>query len=236
MVTVDKASVAKYKFQGHNFEILVDADLAIEFRSGKPIDIRNVLAVQKVYTESRKGMEASSTVLNAVFKTSDALEVAKVIIQKGEVPLTTEYKEKLREQKRRQIVSYIHVNAVDPKTHHPHPPQRIESAMSEAKVHIDEFEDVQKQIQEVVKKLRVILPLSFEVKEIAVKIPAEYASKTFGIIQNFGKKIKEEWLNDGSYDAVIEMPAGLEEDFHSKINSICHGNVETKVLKIHSNR
>ena len=33
----------------------------------------------------------------------------------------------------------IHRNAVDPKTGLPHPPQRIESAMEEAKIHVDEI-------------------------------------------------------------------------------------------------
>ncbi len=232
MVTVDKALIAKYKTHGQSFEILVDADLAIELKHGKPVDIKNCLAVQKIFSDGKKGMEASENALKQIFGTNNSLEIAKIIIEKGDVPITTEYRDKLREQKRRQIVNYIHVNAVDPKTHLPHPPQRIENAMAEAKVHIDDFQDVQKQLQEVIKKLRPIIPLSFEVKEIAVKIPPEYAHKAFGVLVNFGKKLKEEWLTDGSYACVIEMPAGLEEDFHNKINGICHGNLETKVLKI----
>jgi len=50
------------------------------------------------------------------------------------------------------------------------------------------------------------------------------------VINNFGKKIKEEWLTDGSLSIIIEMPGGLEEDFYEKLNSLCHGSVESKVL------
>lgn len=232
MVSVDKAIIAKYKTHGQSFEILVDCDAALAFKGGKQIDIKNVLAVPKIFSDAKKGLPASENTMANIFNTSEPLEVAKLIIQKGDVPLTTEFREKLREQKRKQIIDYIHRNAVDPKTHLPHPPQRIENAIAEAKAHIDEFQDVQRQIQEVLKKIRVVLPLKFEMKEIAVKIPAIYAPKSYGMLASFGKKISEEWQNDGSLIAVLEMPAGLEEDFHKRINDICHGDVETKVLKI----
>jgi len=97
-------------------------------------------------------------------------------------------------------------------------------------VHIDERKSVQVQVQDILKKVRVILPIRFEVKELAVKIPASYAPKSYPIMKSFGKLLKEEWQNDGSLVAVVEMPGGLEEDFHQKLNALCHGEVESKVL------
>jgi ribosome maturation protein SDO1 len=231
MINVDEASVVKLKTHGQNFEILVDCDAAIALKNGQQIDITSVLAVQKVFSDSKKGLEAPENSMKQVFKTADPLEVAKIIIQKGNLPLTTEYKEKLRETKKRQIINMIHRNAVDPKTHLPHPATRIENALEEAKFHVDEFKDTQKQIEEALKSIRPILPIKFEVKELAVKIPADYAAKSYPIIAKFGKKIREEWQTDGSYVAVVEMPGGLEEDFHTQINALCHGSVETKLLK-----
>ena len=175
-------------------------------------------------------METSPNALKECFGTDDVLESAKQIIIKGDFPLTAEYKQKLRDEKKKQIIDLIHRNAVDPKTHIPHPPQRIEAAIDEAKIHVDEFGDTMKQMQEIIKKIRPILPIKFEVNEFAVKIPAEFASKSYGILNNFGKKTKENWLNDGSLSIVIEMPGGLEEDFYEKLNAVCHGNVESKVL------
>ncbi|MEK6808674.1 MAG: ribosome assembly factor SBDS [Nanoarchaeota archaeon] len=232
MASVDKAGIVKYKTNGQGFEILVDTDLALSFKSNVQEDIHQILAVQKIFTDARKGIVASDNALRQGFNTLDVLEIAKVIIQNGEVPLTTEHKEKLREQKRKQIIDYIHRNAVEPKTHVAHPPQRIENAIKEAKVHIDEFQDTQKQIQEVVKKIREILPLKFEVKEIEVKIPPEYTHKLHSIFNSFGKKLSEEWQNNGSLVTVIEIPGGLEEEFVNKINGLCHGNVDIKILRI----
>lgn len=231
MVTVDEAIIAKLKTHGQNFEILVDCDAAIALKGGKPIDIKTVLAVQKVFSDAKKGLEASENSMKQIFRTADPLEVSKIIIKKGDIPLTTEYKEKLREEKKKQIINIIHRNAVDPKTHLPHPPQRIENALAEAKVYVDEFQDVQRQVQEVLKKIRLILPIKFEIKEIAVKIPADYAAKSYPVVNKFGKILRDEWQRDGSWVAVIEMPGGLEEDFHNNLNSLCRGNVETKLLK-----
>ncbi len=230
MVNVDEAHTAKLKTHGQNFEILIDSDKAIAFKAGKITDVRDVLAVEKVFSDSKKGMETSPNALKECFGTDDVLESAKQIIMKGEFSLTAEYKQKLRDEKKKQIINLIHRNAVDPTTHLPHPPQRIEAAMEQAKIHVDEFEDTQRQMNEVLKKIRPILPIKFEIKVIEVKIPADFASKSYSVINDFGKKTKEDWLSDGSLSVVIEMPGGLEEDFYEKINAICHGDVESKVL------
>ena len=102
--------------------------------------------------------------------------------------------------------------------------------MDEAKVHIHEFEAVDKQVQEVLKQLRPILPIKFEVKEISVRIPAKYAPKSYQILRSFGKVIKEDWTASGDLKVHIEMPGGLEEDFYSKLSGLCHGDIETEVI------
>lgn len=230
MVTVEEAVIARLKRQGANFEILVDCNKAIAFKGGKG-DIKDVLATPQVFSDSKKGMLASETQMQQIFKTPNPEEVAKIIIKKGEIQLTADYRNKLREQKKKQIIDYIHRNGVDPRTHAPHPPQRIEAALEEAKVHVDEYKPVDRQVSEILKKLTVILPIKFEMKEIAVKIPSQYAGKAHSILTSFGKMIRQEWQSDGSMVAVIEMPGGLEEDFHNKINSLTHGAAETKLLK-----
>lgn len=232
MTSVDQANIIRLKVQGKNFEILADNNKALAFKSGAAVDIRDVLAVQRVFTDSRKGTMVSPNDLKNIFQTDDPLEVAKIIIQKGDVPLTKEYREEMIEQKRKQIINLIHRNAVDPKTHIPHPPQRIEAALKEAKFHVDALKDVPRQVEEALKAIRPILPIKFEMKEIAAKIPAQYAAKSYPILNSFGKKIREDWQTDGSLVVVVEIPGGLEEEFHNKLNALCHGEVETKILNV----
>ncbi len=104
--------------------------------------------------------------------------------------------------------------------------------MDEAKFHVDEGKDVNRQVEDALKVLRPILPIKFEIKEIAAKIPPDFAAKSYSVINSFGKKIREDWQTDGSLVVFVEIPGGLEEDFHGKLNALCHGEVESKILNV----
>jgi len=231
MVTVDDAVIARLKAHGQNFEVLVDCNNAILVKQNKNVDMKDVLAATKIYTDSKKGLEANESGMKQVFQTTDAEEVAKQIIKKGDLQLTSEYRNSLRENKRKQIINIIHRNGVDPTTHAPHPVNRIENAMEEAKFHVDEFASVEEQLQDALKKLKPIIPIRFEVKEISIKIGPEYAGKAYSTVKKYGTILREEWQNNGYWVGVVEMPGGLESEFYEKINSICHGEVEATVLK-----
>jgi ribosome maturation protein SDO1 len=231
MVTVDRAVIARLNTNGQDFEILVDCNNAIALKNGKSVDMKEVLAAEKIFSDAKKGLKASEIVMKKIFDTADPLEIAKKIIKDGEIQLTAEYRESLRETKRKQIINLIQRNGVDPKTHIPHPITRIQNALEEAKFHVDEFEPVEKQLQIAIKKLKPILPIRFEIKELMVKIGPLYAAKSYNIIKKFGQIVKEEWRNNGYYVAIVEMPGGLEQEFYDKLNDLCHGEAEVTLQK-----
>ncbi len=228
MVDIDKAVIAKLKKQGKEFEILVDCDKALEFRAGKPVSIDDVTAVDNIFKDVKKGEKASEHDLQNLFKTTDAREISKIIIKEGVVQLTREHLAKQREERRKQIINLIHRNAVDPKTGVPHPPQRIQAAIDEAKVHIDENKRAEDQIEEIMKKLQMIIPIKFEKKKVQVIIPAQYSGQCYNTLKSFNAT--EEWMNDGRLKGTVELPAGIVDEFFGKLNSICHGEVESTIL------
>ena len=69
------------------------------------------------------------------------------------------------------IIEIIRKNGVDPKTKLPHPAQRIKNAMDEARVTINEFRRAEDQVDGILKSIRPVLPISFEKRKIAIKIP-----------------------------------------------------------------
>lgn len=229
MVDINKAVIARMRIDGNNFEILVDCDKAVAFRGGKG-DIENVLAAEMIFKDAKKGERAPEHDLKKSFKTDNVFEVASAIIKKGELQLTAEYRNKLREEKRKRIIELIHRNSINPQNNLPHPGDRIARALDEAKVHIDEFKKAEEQVQDVITKLRPILPIKFEVREISVKVPAQYAAKCYNILKNFGTLKRDDWQNDGSLLAVIELPAGLQEEFENELNKLTKGEIETKIL------
>ena len=192
--------------------------------------IDDALVTFDIFTDVKKGEHASEHILEDVFGTLDKRKIAEEIIKKGVVQVTAEYKNKLREELRKQIVNLIASRGVDPRSGLPHPPQRVESAMEEAKVGINETKTAEEQVNNIVIKLRPILPIRFEVREIAIKIPAQYTGKAYGVLKGFGKILKEDWLNDGTLAVVIEIPAGAQDDLFDQLNGLTHGDIETEIL------
>lgn len=229
MVNVDEAIIAKLEKNGKNFEILVDCEKALAFREGKLKDINEVLATQDIFDDVKKGQHASN--LKEVFGTEDATEISKIIIKKGEIQLTTEHKNKIREEIKNRIVGIIHRNAINPQNNLPHPPGRIETAMEEAKVRIDEFKSAEEQVDEVVKKINIILPIKYEIRELLVKIPAQYAGQSFTVVKKYSKVLKDDWQDNGNLHLIVEIPAGIQNDLMDKLNDITKGETEINIVK-----
>ncbi len=231
MVSLEKAVIARLKKSGEVFEVLVDPYLARDLKEGKEVDFEKLLAVEDVFKDSKKGVRVSKDELNKFFGTSDIKIIAKKIILEGEVQITAEQRKEMLEQKRKQIVEYLRRNSVDPRTNAPHPPQRIEMALEQAKIHIDIFKPVEAQIRDIVKALKPILPMRFEEIEIAIKIPPEYTGRAISALYSFGKVVKEEWQRDGSWICIMRIPAGLHGDLLDLLGKVAKGEALTKVLK-----
>lgn len=230
-MTDEHINTARLKKGSDVFEIVIDPDKAIAARHGKA-DIRDALRVPKIFSDAKKGMLASETRMQALFGTTDPFEIAKKIVVDGDIQVTAEYREQLREQKRRQIVDFIRRNGADPRTHAPHPAARIEAAMTEAKVRVDEFKSADQQVQEILKALRPILPIKFETKEIEITLPAQWASKAYSALKQFGKVLSEAWQSDGSWKGTLELPGGMEQELYDKLNALTHGEVIAKVIAV----
>jgi ribosome maturation protein SDO1 len=237
MVSLDKAVVARLKRFEHHFEVLVDPDAADllqqKMRDGKPIapeEVRSLLAVDQAFTHWSDGKKASEEQLKKAFETTDILEITKRILLEGEVQLTAEQRKRMAEAKHKRIVEYILRNAWNPQTKTPHPRDRIERALEEAKFHVDPQKAVEGQVDEAMKKLRPLIPIAFERVKVAIKIPAEHTGHTYGSVRQLGDIKQEEWQKDGSLIVVLEIPAGMQGEVYDRLNSVTHGQVTTKLL------
>jgi len=230
MSSLENSIIAHLDSHGEHFEILVDPDLAYMYKTGKKTDLVNVLIVEEVFKDAKKGDRHKDAALQKTFKTTDINEIAKQIFERGEIQLTTDQRRKMLEEKKKQIVDLIAREAIDPRTKAPHPPIRIEKAMEAARVHVDAFKDASVQVDAIVSALRPLLPLKFEKLRIAVRIPAEYAPKAYGTLKEFNLQ-KDEWQKDGSLIAVVEIFAGMQSSLYDRLNKMTGGSVETKVLE-----
>ena len=227
----DRYTIARITHDGDHFEILTKAEPALAYRLGKTTTVSQVLATETIFTDAGKGTKASEERLQAVFGTIDPLKIAEVILKKGTLQLTTEQRKQLVEDKRKQIVSFISRECIDPKTNLPHPPLRIQQAMKQIHFSIDPSKGVEEQSKEIIKLLRPIIPLKMEKITVAVRIPAEHASKAYGSVKGYGTLKKDQWQADGSWIAVVEMSAGSYGPFLDTLGKITKGNLEAKMIK-----
>lgn len=224
--------IARYVSQGERFEIIVDSELAWEYRLGKRQSLENVLESDTIYRDANKGERATNSSLQKVFNTTDPLKIADIIIKKGELPITAERRNKLVEENKKRIIDIIAKNCIDTRTNAPLPPSRIELALEEAKVRIDPFKDPELQASEILKQLKKILPIKESKAIISLLVPAEFASKLYNQISRSASILRSNWKNDGSWEGEIEIPAGIQQSMIAKINDLTKGKAVIKSVKL----
>lgn len=230
MVDLDDAIVARLESHGERFEILLDPAAINEIKQGKDVDLGKYLAVEDVFKDSRKGTRPAEAKISEVFGTEDILVIARHIIDKGEVQMTAEQRKELLESKKKQIITYIAANAINPQTKLPHPPLRIELALEEAKFHVDPMRSADKQIEDAMKALRPLLPIRFEKSHIAIKLNGEDYGRCYDDLIKYGLVDREEWAADGSWIGTMEIPAGLVTELTEKLRQKTKGTASVKML------
>jgi ribosome maturation protein SDO1 len=224
----DKFTVARLILGGDKFELLVKPDPALEYKMGKRSDISGALVSDEIYSDANKGSRASSEKMMKHFKTTDSADIAKQILAKGELNLTTDQRRKMVEEKKRQIVQFINRSFVDPKTHLPHPIVRIEAAMEEVRVPIDPFRKVDDQAKAIVDALRKILPLKSETVKLTVIVPPQFAAQSYSVLKSTGDLRSEEWLADGSLKAMLDINASIKGQFLDRLGTVTKGSAQVK--------
>lgn len=219
-------TTARIKKEGKNFEIMVDMEKAIAFKK-TGVD-EGFLEFDKIFSDHKKGFAASSSDMEKAFKTTDVDEIAKRIVKEGEILVTQEYRTEEHERKYKQVIDFLSRNASDPRTGNPHTPERIKTALEQAHINVKNI-PIENQIQEIIDSLSKIIPIRIETKRIKIKVPAIQTGKAYGVISPY--KEKEEWLNDGSLEVIVKIPAGIIMDFYDKLNSVTHGSAVTEEIK-----
>jgi ribosome maturation protein SDO1 len=227
----NKFTSVRMTIDGDHYEILVYPDPALNYKMGRQVDPASVLAIDEVYFDSSRGLRASADKLKKHFKTEDHTKAALEVLRRGELQLTQEQRMRLTEEKRKQVVTIIAKNYVDPRTSLPHPPVRIEQAMQDARVTIDPFKDANDQTKEILDKIRPIIPLKSERVKLTVRTPAQYAGQAIGVLKGFGEILKEEWGQDGGLSVVLEVPAASQPNLLERLGAVTKGSAQVTLVK-----
>ncbi|MHA1167081.1 MAG: ribosome assembly factor SBDS [Candidatus Hodarchaeales archaeon] len=228
-------SIARLKRGNKKFEIIIDPELAFKYRTGQlkleQLDMHELLEIDIVFTDASKGIKASREELDLFGENLTTNEISRIIMDKGEVQLTQAQRQELSDKKKRWIINFIARNSLDPKTKYPHPPARIENAITKAKARVDPFEPAESQARRIIKEIQHILPIILEQVRLAVKISPEYTGVSYGVIKRYTVIEKEQWVKTGHWIGVVSLAAGQQADFLEKIERVTKGHVEVKTLE-----
>ena len=145
--------------------------------------------------------------------------------------MTTEQRRKMVDEKRKQIINFIAKTYVDPKSHLPHPPLRIEQAMSDARISIDAFRNTDEQIKDVVQSLRTIIALKSENLTLEISVPAQFVAQSYTVLKSTGTLKKEDWQPNGSLKAILEIPAAARPNVIDRLGAITKVTATVEVMK-----
>lgn len=221
----DKMSLARLKKGGKTFEISINPQAALQYKKGEISDLQEVLEADIIFTDAKKGLRPTEQDLEQAFGTIDPAKIADIILKEGHIQETAQQRSQDHDQHYRKLITLIQQNALDPRTGAPHPPERIEIALEQAKIHLDDHKTVEEQFDAIMDKLRPLLPLKTDSVKLIINISEDYATKTIGWVKSNLNVKNEKWNIDGSVTYVIELPSGRKADVIDKLNSLTKGDV-----------
>ena len=216
MVSLDAAVVARLEKGGKRYEILVDPELVDQFKSDpSSVSLDDLLATDEVWHDAKGGERPTEEKNLSTFGTTELLDCVTNILRNGSIQLTTLQRRQMIADKRQQIITEISRTAIDPRSKAPHPATRIELALDELRWNPDPFLSVERQIKDAITVLRPVIPLSFETIKLAFRV----SGSAYGSVQREVRSdvIKEEWLSNGDWAFVVEIPAGMKGEYLSKV-------------------
>ncbi len=230
MVDLDDAITARLESHGETFEILLDPKVVDLIKEGKKFDIVEYMAVEDVFKNASKGTRPTEEKMEEAFGTVEAVDIARIILEKGEIQITAEQRKEMMEAKLHQVIAYIAANAINPQTRTPHPPLRIQLALEEAKFHVDPFKPLDKEIAEAMKCLRPLLPIRFEKSRIAIKLKGSDYGRCYDDLIRYGIVDRETWTPEGDWIGTMEIPAGTITELTEKLKHKTKGSASVKLM------
>ena len=209
-------TLVRYKKGNEHFEAEIDYDA---FPEGDYL-------LTEICTDISQGLRPSHQELETVFNTTDPAQIIEIMTAKGEILVPADVRKKVREQRWNQLVDMIQVNSVNAQTKVVFTKSIIESALHQAKVHLNEHKSVKSQFDDIIRKLRPIIPISIETKTFTIIIPGQYVGATQHLVRKNSKLLKEDWDSSGSWRIKVEVPAGFQQRLIDMLQSVAHGTIE----------
>ncbi|MBE5729074.1 ribosome assembly factor SBDS [Candidatus Parvarchaeota archaeon] len=219
---VEDKVIAKLQIKDKRFEIWVDCDKAMDIKNGKSNDIESALLVDKVFKDAKKGEVAGN--LKDHLKTDDVYQAALKIIKEGEVQVSAAYREKQIGALKNRIIDEIVSTAIDATNNLPIPRKRIELALEQVHYNFDLKKPEKMQVEELIGKLKSILPLKIGEFSYITEVDPQYSSVVLSAVKRFAK-VKGSDLEGAKIRVEFTVSPKDRDMLLSKLKELTHGTI-----------
>lgn len=183
-------AVVRMKRGGKRFEIACYRNKVVSWREGFEKNIDEVLQTDTVFANVSKGEVANKNDLKKAFSTTDASEICKMILEKGELQVSDRERAAQQDSKWKDIAKIVSQQCVNPDSKKPYPVTVIEKAMKDVHFSVNPTKGAKQQALELIKKLKTTMKIERSQMRIYLTISGKD-----------GKRIKE---RGGNLFATIE--------------------------------
>lgn len=172
-VRLTNVAVVRMNKGGKRFEIACYRNKVVDYRQGLEPDLSEVLQTDRIFTNVSKGEFCKAKDLQKVFGTKNDEEIAKHILQKGQVQVSDKERNQQLEKTTAQVAEWISKNCVHPGSDRPYTISQIKHAMSQSKFSVHPTKPLKRQYLDCVKLLQGVIPIQRAKMELLLLIPSE---------------------------------------------------------------
>jgi ribosome maturation protein SDO1 len=232
-VRLTNVAVVRMNQGGKRFEIACYRNKVVNYRQGLEQDLSEVLQTERIFTNVSKGQFAKAKDLQKAFGTKDEDEIAKLILNKGQLQVSDKERSQQLEKTTAQIADWVSKNCVhadsttsstDNNNNRPFTIPQIRHAMQHANFSVHPTKPLKRQYLECVKLLQSIIPIQRAKMELALYFPKE-AKLQETVVQTL-KEHNAVWssitptiADSGGADANADAPADTDDQGHATSTS-----------------
>jgi len=222
MSSVSKDQLVRYKKGKYSFEIITKKGSVQLFLEGK-LGWDKVLAVDAIFTNSKKGDIARKSELISVFGSDDINKCAEFMVRQGNAQISASERKEDTQKHKRAVLSYLNKSYTD-QAGLPHPVTRLEIALEESKTRIDPTVSVNKIAEEFIKKMMGKLVFKKGGEDYTLSVPKEYAKKCSAVVHRFSPSLHKEIRSETGTIWKICLNLPDFDSFVAEMNRFTTGN------------
>ncbi|EGC34421.1 hypothetical protein DICPUDRAFT_94809 [Dictyostelium purpureum] len=173
--TLTNIAIVRFKKGAARFEIACYPSKVQSYRNKIEKDLNEVIQIHRIFTNVSKGVIAKKDELMKAFGTDNESEIILLILEKGELQVSSKERDNQSEQTFKDIATIVAEKCVNTETQRPIPVSIIEKAMRDVHYSIHPTKSSKQQSLEVIKQISTVIPIQRAQMRLNITVPPKEA-------------------------------------------------------------